>query len=188
MLLARNRGVLLVGGHFGNWELGGVILRQLHRCPLTVVVKSETSPVVNAFRRRMRDSFGIDTLEIGQTLDTALRIRALLAANRAVAMLLDRHLGRDSVEVTFFGRPASFLRTPAMIALMSGAPMLPTSVLRQPDGRFVVLCGDAIFVDPSIARNEAIQRATQAFATQLETQIRRYPHLWYQFYPYWPEA
>jgi lauroyl/myristoyl acyltransferase len=52
----------------------------------------------------MRDSLGIDTLEIGQMLETALQIRRLLADNRIVAMLLDRSLGRDRVEVTFFGR------------------------------------------------------------------------------------
>jgi KDO2-lipid IV(A) lauroyltransferase len=187
-LLARGRGVLLVGGHLGNWELGGVVLRQLHGCPLTVVVKAEASPVVHAFRLRMREVLGIDTLEIGQTLDTALRIRALLSANRGVAMLLDRHVGRDSVEVQFFGRPASFLRTPAMIGLMSGAPLLPTFMLRQPDGHFIAQLGDAIVVDASIDREDAVQRATQAFATQLEAQIRLYPHLWYQFYPYWPDG
>ena len=74
-----------------------------------------------------------------------------------------------------------------MIGLMSGAPLLPSFMMRQPDGRFVGLCGDPIVVDTTITPDEAIQRATQAFATQLEEQIRTYPHLWYQFYPYWTE-
>ena len=49
-------------------------------------------------------------------LETALQIRRVLATNSIVAMLLDRHLGKDRVEVTFFNRPTPFLRTPAMIA------------------------------------------------------------------------
>src|SRR5579872_387454 len=53
-LLAWRRGIVIVGGHFGNWELGGVALRLLHGCPLTVVGKSEASPVVGEIRRRMR--------------------------------------------------------------------------------------------------------------------------------------
>ena len=57
-------------------------------------------------------------------LETGLRIRGILAANGLVAMLLDRELGKDRVDVTFFGRPTWFLRTPAMIASLSGAPML----------------------------------------------------------------
>src|SRR5579864_5478853 len=184
-LLALGRGVLIVGGHFGNWELGGVALRLLHGYPLTVVGKSEASPVVGGIRRRMRESLGIETLEIGQMLETALRIRRLLAANGIVAMLLDRHLGRDRVDVTFFGRPTAFLRTPAMIGYLSRAPLLPAFMVRQADDRFVGALGEPITVDSTESTEVAVQVATQTFAMQLEARIRAHPQLWYQFYPYW---
>ena len=184
-LLARGRGVLVVGGHFGNWELGGVALRLIHSVPLTVVGKAEASPVVGEIRRRMRMSFGIETLEVGQMVETALRIRRLLNANGVVAMLIDRHLGRDRVDVNFFGRRTPFLRTPAMIAYMSGAPLLPAFMIRQADGRFVAALGDAIVVDSTEPTEQAIATATQAFAFQLEHHIRLHPQLWYQFYSYW---
>ena len=184
-LLHEGRGVLVVGGHFGNWELGGVALRVLRDYSVSVVGRPEASPVVGQLRRRMRDSLGIETIEIGQMVDTALQIRRVLSANGIVAMLLDRHLGRDRVEVTFFGRPTWFLRTPAMIACLSGAPMLPSYMLRQPDGRFAGVCGDPIRVETRLSPDEAVQLATQTFATQLEARIRAQPYLWYQFFPYW---
>jgi lauroyl/myristoyl acyltransferase len=183
--MEQRRGVIIVGGHFGNWELGGVALRLLHGYPLTVVGKSEASPVVSGFRRRMRDSLGIETLEIGQMLETALQIRRLLAANRIVAMLLDRHLGRDRVEVSFFGRRTGFLRSPAMMAYLSGASLLPAFMIRRTDGRFCGWFGEPIIVDAASPTEDSVRRATQAFAAQLELQIRANPHLWYQFYPYW---
>src|SRR5437762_6884726 len=80
-LLAQGRGVIIVGGHFGNWELGGVLLSVLNGHRLTVVGKPEASRIVGGFRRRMRESLGIETLEIGQILETALQIRRVLAAN-----------------------------------------------------------------------------------------------------------
>jgi lauroyl/myristoyl acyltransferase len=184
-LWAAGRGVIVVGGHFGNWELGGVALRLVHGYPLTVVGKAEASPVVGAIRRRMRESLGIETLEIGQVLETALRIRGLLGANGIVAMLLDRHIGRDRIDVTFFGRTAGFLRTPAMIGYLSGAPLLPAFMIRQDDDRFVGALGEPIVVDSTRPQEEAVRAATQAFATQLEHRIRANPQLWYQFYPYW---
>jgi KDO2-lipid IV(A) lauroyltransferase len=184
-LLADKRGVVLVGGHFGNWELGGVALRLLHDYPLTVVGKSEASPVVGRFRRHMRDSLGIETLEIGQMLEASLRIRRLLADNRIVAMLLDRSLGRDRVDVSFFGRQTGFLRTPAMIGYLSRAPLLPAFMIRHADGRFSGSMGDPIVVNPTDSPEVSVRAATQAFATQLERQISANPHLWYQFYPYW---
>ena len=184
-LLSERRGVILVGGHFGNWELGGVALRLLRGYPVSVVGRPEASPAVGALRRRLRESLGIETIEIGQSLDTALQIRRILGGNGIVAMLIDRCLGRDRVEVSFFERPTWFLRTPAMIARLSGAPMLPSYMLRQPDGRFIGACGDPIRVDPSLPTDESVRAATQRLATQLERRIRAAPHLWYQFYPYW---
>jgi KDO2-lipid IV(A) lauroyltransferase len=184
-LLGQRRGVIVVGGHFGNWELGGVALRLMYGCPLTVVAKSEASPVVARFRRRMRDSLGIETLEIGQMLETALQIRRLLAGNGIVAMLLDRPIGRDRVEVTFFGRRTGFLRSPAMIGYLSGAPLLPAFMIRQTDGRFCGSFGEPIAVDTARPAADSVRDATQDFAAQLESRIRAHPHLWYQFYPYW---
>ena len=184
-LLKQKRGAVIVGGHFGNWELGGVALRLLHGYPLTVVGKPEASPVVGEIRRRMRESLGIETLQIGQMLDTALQIRRVLATNGIVAMLLDRHVGRDRIDVTFFGRPAGFVRTPAMIGYLSGAPLVPAFMIRQPDDRFVGVLGEPIVVDSTKPTEDAVRSATQAFAAQLEDRIRANPQLWYQFYPYW---
>jgi phosphatidylinositol dimannoside acyltransferase len=184
-LLAQKRGAVIVGGHFGNWELGGVALRLLHGYPLTVVGKPEASPVVGEIRRRMRESLGIETLQIGQMLDTALQIRRVLATNGIVAMLLDRHVGRDRIDVTFFGRPSGFVRTPAMIGYLSGAPLVPAFMIRQPDDKFVGVLGEPIAVDSTKPTEDAVRSATQAFAAQLEDRIRANPQLWYQFYPYW---
>ena len=54
-------------------------------------------PDVNRLRREIRDRLGVDTIEVRKSLDTALQIRRRLADNRIVAMLMDRHLGRDRV-------------------------------------------------------------------------------------------
>ena len=88
-----------------------------------------------------------------------LQIRRLLADNRIVAMLLDRHIGRDRVDVTFFGRRTGFLRTPAMIGYLSGAPLLPAFMIRQADDRFVGVLGDPIVVDSvETARRQRARR------------------------------
>jgi lauroyl/myristoyl acyltransferase len=184
-LRAERRGVVIVGGHFGNWELGGIALRLLHGYPVTIVGRPEASPVVGEIRRRMRKSLGIETLEVGQMLETALQIRRLLAANGIVAMMVDRHVGRDRIDVTFFGRSAPFLRTPAMIGYLSGAPLLPAFMVRQADDRFIGSLGDPIVVDSTKPAEDAVRAATQAFAVQLEDRIRANPQFWYQFYPYW---
>ena len=157
-----------MGGHFGNWELGGVALRLLRALPLTVVGKSEASPVVGSIRRQMRESLGIETLEIGQTMETALRIRRLLAASGLVAMLLDRHVGPRSRRRDLL-RPAqrSFSHA-GDDRLPVGAPLPPAFMLRREDNRFQCWLGEPIVVDSSPTDAASRPGRDTAFATQLE--------------------
>ncbi len=182
--LAGGKGVILVTGHFGNWEIGGALMRALD-LPMTIVAMREASEEINRLRIEFRQRFGADTIEVRQSMDTALQIRRRLAENRIVAMLMDRHVDRDRVPVTFFGRRAYFLRTPPLLAYMTGAPLLPCSVVRMPSGRFRVLPGRPIQVPHHVDRETAVRQAAQAFADQLEACIRETPHAWYQFYDYW---
>jgi len=183
-----HKGLLLLTGHIGNIELGAVILRAIYQYPLAVVVLPDSDPRVNERRQRMRASLGIESLEVRRGMDTALRIRRLLAEDCAVALVSDRPLGRDRVEVEFFGRRTGFLRTPALIGYLTGAPLVPSFILRQPDGRYAGLGLDPICVARTGDRDAAVQAAMQAFASALEQIVREYPHLWYQFYPYWGES
>lgn len=182
---AAGRGIILVTGHYGNWEVGSLLIRRTLDMPLTIVAMAETSPHVNRIRRELRDSLGADTLEVRQSLETALQIRRRLADNHIVAMLIDRHYGRDRVGVTLFGRPAWFLRTPLLMAHATGAPILPCFIERIGPGRFAPLPGTPIFIDAGRPRDEAIQAAAQQVADALAERIRRRPELWYHFYRYW---
>jgi lauroyl/myristoyl acyltransferase len=183
-VLARGKGALLVTGHYGSWEIGGLLMRVLG-LPITVVAMLEADPEVNRLRREARAQMGVDVLEVRQTLETALQIRRLLGENRLVAMLIDRHLGRDRAQVTHFGRPAYFLQTPALMAYLSGAPLIPCFLERTGPGRFRTFAAEPIDVDRQLGRDEAIRRATQRVADAIEARVRVNPHAWYHFYRYW---
>jgi KDO2-lipid IV(A) lauroyltransferase len=184
-LRARGRGIILVSGHYGNWEIGSVLIRRALDLPLTIVAMAEPSPGVNRIRRQIRDSLGVDTIEVRQSFDTALQIRRRLADNHTVAMLIDRHYGRDRVSVTLFGRPAWFLRTPLLMAHVTGAPVLPCFIERTGPGRFQAIPARPIFVPSDRPRDEAIGRAAQDVADALAERVRKRPDLWYHFYRYW---
>ncbi len=183
-----SNGLIFLTAHVGNIELGAVVLRAIYQYPLAVVLLPEHDPRVHEYRLRMRSKIGIGTIEVRQDAETALRIRRFLSEGGAVAMVADRPLGRDRVEVQFFGRPTAFLRSPAIMAYLSGAPMVPSFILRQPDGRYAGLALDPITVPRTGDREAAVQAAMQTFATALEGVVRQYPHLWYNFYPFWETA
>ena len=184
-LSARGKGIILVTGHYGNWEIGSLLIRRELDLPLTIVAMAEASPHVNRIRRDLRDSLGADTLEVRQSFDTALQIRRRLADNQIVAMLIDRHYGRDRVPVTLFGRTAYFLRTPLLMAHATGAPVLPCFIERLGPGRFGPRPAEPIFVATDRPRDEALRQAAQKVADVLADRIRRHPEFWYHFYRYW---
>lgn len=184
-VLAEGRGALLVTGHYGNWEIGGLLMSRVIKLPLTVVVMAESDRDVNRLRREIRDRMGVGTLEVRQSLETALQIRRLLAENRFVAMLIDRHLGRDRVPITFFGRPAWFLQTPALLGYLTGAPLVACFLERDGPGHFMTKAIGPIRVDRALPRHQAVQQATQQVACAIESRVRANPHSWYHFYRYW---
>jgi len=179
------RGALLVTGHVGNWEAGGLLMARALDLPLTVVAMREADDTVNRIRNEIRGRMGIETIEVRQSLDTPLKIRAALARNRFVAMLVDRHMGRDRVAVTLFGRRAWFLRTPMLIAALTGAPMAVSTVERSGPGRFRAWMGAPIAIPPGMAKDEWIPIAAQRIADQIADCIRARPECWYHFYRYW---
>ena len=184
-LASAGRGIILVTGHYGNWEIGSLLVREALELPLSVVAMPEADPEVNRIRVRIRQSLGVETVEVRQSLDTALQIRRKLASNHIVAMLIDRHYGRDRVPVSFLGERAFFLRTPLLMAHATGAPVLPCFIERIGPGRFLPRPGAPVFVSREGSRDEAIAEAAQRVADTLGERIRRHPHFWYHFYRYW---
>jgi lauroyl/myristoyl acyltransferase len=178
------RGFLLVTGHYGNWEIGSALMRRL-QLPLTVVAMPEVDSDVNQLRRQIRERLGTDTIEVRQSMETALQIRRHLQEGRSVALLMDRHIGRDRVLVDFLGRRAWFLRTPAVLARLTGAPLVPCFIERIGAGRFRAEAEAPIYVDGEGDRDRAIAQATARFAAALERRVRAHPEYWYHFYRYW---
>jgi KDO2-lipid IV(A) lauroyltransferase len=184
-LHAQGRGIILVTGHHGNWEVGSVMMTRFLRLPLTVVAMKEASPEVNQIRQQIRDLLGVETVEVRQSLDTPLQIRRALSQNRFVALLVDRHYGRDRVAVTFLGRKAWFLRTPIVLANLTGAPLVPCFIRRIGRGRFAARPGRPVAMRSDLPRDAAIEAAAQQIADQLGDEVRAHPESWYHFYRYW---
>jgi lauroyl/myristoyl acyltransferase len=184
--LSLGRGAILVTGHFGNWEAGAVLMKALG-VPLTVVAMPEPDPAVNWLRHRVRTSLQADTIEVRQSLDTPLQIRRRLSEGRTVAMLMDRHVERDRVPVTMFGRRAHFMGAPALLAYLTGAPLVPIFLVREGRGRFRARPQEPILVERAGDRDEQVRQAAQRVATLLEREIEQRPNCWYQFYRYWED-
>ena len=181
------RGCLLVTGHLGNWELGGIYLVQ-HGFQLAEVGQPELDPDVHVLRSEIRSRSGIEWIEIGSTMATAFRVRQAIERGVHVALLADRAYPDDRIVVDFFGRPTPFLRSPVRLARFCGCPIVPGYLLSNHDDTYRSFFGDPLFVDPAADPEAEDRRIMGEVARVIERGIREDPGQWYNFFDYWGAA
>jgi KDO2-lipid IV(A) lauroyltransferase len=184
--LAQGKGVILVGTHFGNWDLAGMVLAA-RNYRVNAVADGFSSEKLEQWVRRNREARGVHIIRVGTY---ALRhIYRALQRNEAVGIIVDRPAGPEGVPVRFFGHWTRWPRGPAVLALRTGAPVLAGYLVQRPDGSFT----GEIRPVPGLATGqkaepseERVQALTQAMVELFEDCIRRYPDQWYMFRRMWP--
>ncbi|MEW5764799.1 MAG: lysophospholipid acyltransferase family protein [Acidobacteriota bacterium] len=182
--MARQGGKVLVTAHLGNWEVGGAFLAASVG-PHWILGFPERDPDLERFRSRRRERQGHHYLPADAVLRSLPALRSSLERGESAVILADRAVGRDRAPVVFRGRPAHFLRSPALLAALAGVPLVPTAVMAEQDGTYSAWVGEPARCggdDGSV--RAALQGAADFFGAVLE----RYPDQWYNFYPYWQEG
>ena len=185
----RGKGVLILTGHFGNWEVATVagiqsypeVHGRFHFVRRPIKPRWLDWLVTARFNRA---GFGV----IGKrgSLD---RIVRLLEAGDVIVFPFDQYAHRpDGIDVEFFGHPAGTFKSLAIIALATGAPVMPAASWREPDGRHVLRFEEPVPVVEHDDTNEAIRLTTRAFNAALERLILRHPEQWYWVHRRWKSA
>lgn len=176
--LVRGKGVILLSAHVGNWEIGGTMLR-LFNYPLTIVAITHNTSATNALVNRLRQNKQIRVIEVDQSPFSVIEVLRHLQQNRIVAMNGDRDYFGTGRPVNFMGKNVNFPIGPVILAMSSGAALIPAFVLQQPDGKYIGVLEDAIPLLSKGNRDEAIKKNLKTIARIFEKYIRSYPDQWY---------
>ena len=179
------KGFLLVSAHFGNWEMGAVSLRA-HGLVPAVLGQPELDPRVHEMRLAVRRQLGVESIDIGTSMATSLRVRAAIEKGWVVALVADRAYDEDHVVVPFFGRPTRFLRSPALLARFCDCAILPGFFVRNEDGSYEGAFGEPLRADPGAEPGKDAERILSEVARTLEREVHKRPTQWFNFYRYWP--
>ena len=181
--LARGKGVLVLTGHLGAWELSS-FYHSLMGYPMGMVIR----PLDN---RRLDDFVnGIRCMHGNHVLSKNDFARGLLTAMRAgetVGILMDTNMTPpQGVFVRFFGVTACTASGLARVALKTGAAVLPGFLLWEPgEGRYVLHFGPELVFARTGDADSDILAATQQCNDALESWIRRYPDQWLWIHRRW---
>jgi len=179
---ARGKGMIMLSGHFGNWELIAFGVASMCKLPFTIIVQTQSNARINTAINGLRSlrgnkviPMGISVREIIKTID-----------NRGIiAIAPDQSGPMEGAFVDFFGQNVATHQGPAAFALRSGAAMQMGFMIRQIDGTYNVQLEEIPFGDLHDHSEESVRILTQRHTALLERYIRDYPDHWLWMHRRW---
>jgi Kdo2-lipid IVA lauroyltransferase/acyltransferase len=181
--LEKNRGVLMFGAHFGNWELGAAAMPIISK-PLDVVIyRPLDNSILDNLVLWVRSSTGNTPIRKDHAMRQMLRS---LKRNEILGILIDQNMAwQEGVFVDFFGRPACTTNGLAHLALRTEAPVIPASVLRLESGKYRLFFKEEMAVIRTGNDDADILINTQNFTRVIEDTVREYPDQWLWIHQRW---
>ena len=184
--LAAGRSAVIFLPHMGNWDIAGAWSTP-HLAPVTTV--AERLKPEEVFREffAFRASLGMTILPLTGGPNPFTGLREAVERGDFVALVSDRDLTSNGVEVDFFGHRARMAKGPALLALLTGAPLYAAEIHFAPAGpgrgaagrETVVTFSDEIPVPTDGDTQAKAQVMTQACAAYLEGPIREHTADWH---------
>ena len=183
---AQGKGMFLLTGHFGNFEVSTVAgIKQFpqYRGKFHFIRRQLKPQLLNRLVTWRFHRAGFGTLSKRGSLDAIFEV---LHQGGIVVYVMDQHAGgHDGVEVDFLGHPAGTFKSLAILAMDTGAPVVPVSSWREPDGTHVIRFEEPLPLIECEDGNEAIRRNTRAYNAALERMLLRHPEQWIWMHRRW---
>lgn len=180
---ASSSGLIVVTGHLGNFEFLGRYMAA-HGLPSTVIVREPADPAFAAYLRGIREYGG--NVALGKGAASVRVLLSLLKKGQTVTLGIDQNSG--DLFVPFFGVPAGTVAGPALLALRTGAPLLPAFCLLDPDDRYRLIFLPPIHANSTGDREADTARTMTEVNAVLEGVVRRCPEQWLWIHNRWKSA
>lgn len=178
--LSYNKGVVLVSGHCGNWELLGSSLQMLGY-PMVAVVRPQRNSGFNKLIQEYRGMTGAVILKKSDVRSIVKQLKN----NRIPFILIDQNVREAGIFVRFFGRWAATPPGAAVLARINGSPIVTAFITEAVDGTHDVVFSPPIFVSNEENKDEIVYDIMQQLTWQLEEHVRRHPDEWFWIQDRW---
>ncbi|MGD9898687.1 MAG: lysophospholipid acyltransferase family protein [Calditrichaceae bacterium] len=174
--LKKGNGVILISGHFGNFEWEGGVLAMLGN-PIAGIAKKQSNPYVDKLIFENRTKLGSRVIYKKDGIKDGLKT---LKNNEILCLVADQDARKSGIFVNFLGQPSSTAVGPAIFKIRSNATMIFTISVRRDYGVF-----DVFFEELPDSASEDVNTITQLHSDLLEKWIRLYPEQWFWVHKRW---
>jgi KDO2-lipid IV(A) lauroyltransferase len=179
--LAAGSGCIVSLPHAGNWDHAGAYFCKTGAPLVTVAEHLEPEKLFQKFLA-YRQSIGMEVLDASARSLATLALR--LRSNRLVALVADRDLSKNGVQVNFCGFPARMPAGPAVLSMQTGAPLITAFVSYTGQGLHIEF-GSPINVPAEGANSEKVAIMIQESATRLEAHLKSSLTDWHMLQRIW---
>jgi KDO2-lipid IV(A) lauroyltransferase len=179
---ASGKGLLLISGHFANWEIMPTVARDLG-LPGATVVRPTNNPYVNRWIETRRTANGMPEL-IAKGASGTRRVFSLLRRSECICMLVDQRTS-EGIPVPFFDMEALTTPVPAALAQKLGAVILPVSNERLAASHFHVRIHPPIMPPETGDAHADVAACMAEINAFLEARVREHPEQWLWIHRRW---
>jgi len=179
--LLYNKGVIGLTAHIGNWELGAAVIACLGY-PMDVLVLDHADARINNLFVQQRSACNVKPISVAGQLKTCFRV---LRNNHVLGIAGDRDFSNTGIDATFFERDACLPKGPANFALKTGAPIVPSFLVRTADDKFRLIFEEPIQPKHTGNKNDDIKNTMRGYLSVIEKYVRSFPEQWYSFNRVW---
>ncbi|MBQ7544068.1 MAG: lysophospholipid acyltransferase family protein [Synergistaceae bacterium] len=184
-LIARKKGAIFLSGHFGNWELLSAWYAQYalqHGHKLSIISQEQHDPDISRYIEEMRRRFMVDFIPKESSV---MKFAHLLKGGAHIALLNDI-AGIGQVTVPFMGKDATNMPGPAVMAMLSGVPIVPVCIYRDaPFSHEVEFFEPVKMPDAKLNHDERMRAIVLECNLAIERFIRKRPELWFWLHKRW---
>ena len=177
--LERGHGLLLMSGHFSNWELEAFAIGALSSKQFLIIVHPFHNKAVDKLANEYRELLGNSTVPMANSIRPSI---STLMGNGIIALLADQSAAKESTPAKFFGIEVPTFQGPASFALRTRSAVQFGFVVRKADGAYRFKLHEIDYSDLKNGSEEEVAELTQRHVTALEECIREYPEYWLWFH------
>jgi KDO2-lipid IV(A) lauroyltransferase len=181
--LSKNKGLVLLSAHFGNWELSALAFAK--RYPVALIVAKQSNDFVDTMIESFRNKEGFNVLNFPRDDKMSFRkIVKVLRKNQVLAILGDQDAGHKGIFLPFMGRLASTPKGPAFFALRAGSPIITAFGVCKKDGSMKMKL-EEVQMPNSGDEEKDIEIINTIYNKRLEEVIKENPDQWFWFHRRW---
>ena len=181
--LAAGTGAIVLLGHMADWDTGGA-WSSGHLAPVTTVAERLEPEAVFRDFLEFRESLGMTIIPLTGAGDPFVALKQAIGRGEFVALLADRDITRNGVEVDLCGHRARMAKGPAVLSVMTKAPLFTATLWFEdvpalPSGRRLVIQMTPVATPDDGTTRDKVQAMVQACADILGEAIVRHTEDWH---------